>query len=125
MMSAANAIAAMAGAVEIGVGTAVLVMPCRCLIQKSSCQNPVAGKTMAGGVAATPVLKMRSPSRNANVLLRASDRADGTMMLAYIASNHRPSRQVKPELRHTSRRVIPERTAKGNRHRVSVLPRVS
>ena len=125
MVSAADAMAAMAGVVQTAVGRALMataLMPCRFLIQKPSCQNPVVGKIMVVVGVITTAAQMRVPNHNAKGPLPVADVCRVTVKIRAIASR---SRQYRPRCRLTSQHLLLRMMAKGNRHRASALPKVS
>ena len=127
MVSAANAIAAMAGAVETALGRALMAtvpMPCRRLIQKPSCQNRVVVKIMVVVGVITTAMQMRPPNHNAKGPLPVADGGRVTVKIGATASRNRHSRQYRPRRRLTSQHLLLRTMAKGNRHRASALPKV-
>ena len=124
-VSAANAIAAMAGAVETAVGRALMAtapMPCRFLIQMPSCQNPVVVKTMVVVGVITTAMQMRLPNHNAKGLLPVADGGRVTVKIGATASR---GLQYRPRGRLISPHLLLRMMAKGNKHRASALPKVS
>ena len=104
---------------------ATALMLRRFLMQKPSCQDPVAGKIMVIVGVITTVMEMRLPNHNAKGPLPVAEGGRMTVKIGATASRSRRSLQYRPRRQLTSQHLLLRMMAKDTRHRASALPKVS